>query len=31
MSGPIKPSEVAARKSATIPERVFDIWNDLKK
>jgi len=29
MPGPIKPQEVQDRKSANIPEEVFEVFNDL--
>ena len=29
MPGPIRPSEVAANREASIPEAVFDVFNEL--
>jgi len=29
MAGPIKPKEVQARKNASLPEEVFQVFNDL--
>jgi hypothetical protein len=29
MTGPIRPDGVAARKTATLPDVVFDVFNDL--
>ena len=29
MSGPIKPDEVQSKKDASIPEEVFQVFNDL--
>ena len=31
MSGPIKPKEVQAQREASIPEEVFQVFNDLIK
>lgn len=29
MPGPIRPSEVASHKTAVIPEKVFEVFNEL--